>query len=478
MQGEKKLLLMVIVLLWLPFYVVIQQWNVPDDTSSTLPPLLLPANCSTMQHVAAAATATAEGRNTRRILKTANVPFIHLKDTDIEKNDILMVYGANAETMKQICSVLPECAAFNSKGWIKLSTGPKMASTDIDVYIKDTTAVLNDEEVDTTLTDPSAGAYTKHMDSYQEMEQNLKIFIYPVTIGTDMPSVNDYKYGVEQLFIDLLQASHYSVPVKEADQAHFYFIPTRCTAYRKSQLQNKRAEGELVAMKTTRDMVNHVIQAYPYWNRSSGADHFYICAHDMGTNVAKLSHIGLQTNAIALVNTADYSKPLFMAHKDISLPVHPGRGVVDWSKLGMGGAGIDPKDRTSLMFFAGNPSSSLRTTKFCLCPSGLEAWSPRLMDALWFGCVPVIISDRYVLPLRNLLNWDDIAYRIPESQVTDIVTILQNIPEKELRRKQLNIIKFYQHLTWNQPPRPYDAFHSVLFQLWQRRHLSRSPPRV
>ena len=40
------------------------------------------------------------------------------------------------------------------------------------------------------------------------------------------------------------------------------------------------------------------------------------------------------------------------------------------------------------------------------------------MDALWFGCVPVIISDRYVLPLRNLLNWDDIAYRIPESQVS------------------------------------------------------------
>jgi len=36
-----------------------------------------------MQHVAAAA---AESGNTRRILKTAHVPYIHLKDTDIEKN--------------------------------------------------------------------------------------------------------------------------------------------------------------------------------------------------------------------------------------------------------------------------------------------------------------------------------------------------------------------------------------------------------
>jgi len=59
-----------------------------------------------------------------------------------------MVYGANAKTMKKICSVLPECAAFNSKGWIKLSTGPKTQSTDIDVYIKDTAAVLNNVSVE------------------------------------------------------------------------------------------------------------------------------------------------------------------------------------------------------------------------------------------------------------------------------------------------------------------------------------------
>ena len=38
--------------------------------------------------------------------------------------------------------------------------------------------------------------------------------MYQVTIGTNMPSVNDYKYGVEQLFIDLLQDSHYSVLAK------------------------------------------------------------------------------------------------------------------------------------------------------------------------------------------------------------------------------------------------------------------------
>ena len=54
-----------------------------------------------------------------------------------------MVYGASMETMKTICSVLPECAAFNTKGWIKISTGPKVSAPDVDIYIKDTAAAIN-----------------------------------------------------------------------------------------------------------------------------------------------------------------------------------------------------------------------------------------------------------------------------------------------------------------------------------------------
>ena len=54
-----------------------------------------------------------------------------------------MIYGASTETMKTICSVLPECAAFNTKGWIKISTGPKVSAPDVDIYIKDTAAVID-----------------------------------------------------------------------------------------------------------------------------------------------------------------------------------------------------------------------------------------------------------------------------------------------------------------------------------------------
>lgn len=103
-----------------------------------------------------------------------------------------------------------------------------------------------------------------------------------------------------------------------------------------------------------RDMVAHIKSHFRYWNETLGADHFYICAHDMGTEVTKLADVGLWKNAIGLVNTADYSEQYFIPHKDISVPPHPGRGIVDWSAIGQGGATFDPHQRIKLAFLAGN----------------------------------------------------------------------------------------------------------------------------
>ena len=97
---------------------------------------------------------------------------------------------------------------------------------------------------------------------------------------------------------------------------------------------------------------------YPFWNASLGMNHFYVCAHDMGTEMAQHADHILWKNAIGLVNTADASEPSFIPHKDISVPPHPGRGMVDWPLLGQGGATFDSSSRTKLAFLAGEGTRS------------------------------------------------------------------------------------------------------------------------
>ena len=129
-------------------------------------------------------------------------------------------------------------------------------------------------------------------------------------------------------------------------------------------------------------MVAHVVHSYPYWNASLGADHFYICAHDMGTRVTGASNQNLLRNAIALVNTADILERTFLVHKDISVPPHPGRGTVLWSEMGLGGASFDPGKRVRLAFIAGNLSRySSANTCVNMCLWGC------LWMCLWMLCL-------------------------------------------------------------------------------------------
>ena len=45
------------------------------------------------------------------------------------------------------------------------------------------------------------------------------------------------------------------------------------------------------------------------------------------------------------------------------------------------------------------------------------------MDALWFGCIPVLIAFHYVPPIPELIEWENIAIVVPESQVCVCVCV-------------------------------------------------------
>lgn len=61
------------------------------------------------------------------------------------------------------------------------------------------------------------------------------------------------------------------------------------------------------------------------------------------------------------------------------------------------------------------------------------------MDALWFGCIPVLIADYYVPPLLGLIKWDSITVTVPEAQVNNLKKILMSITKERIRTMQLSI---------------------------------------
>ena len=140
------------------------------------------------------------------------------------------------------------------------------------------------------------------------------------------------------------------VCVQVSNEATFFLLPSCCSAYRKSvphlQLNIDKAA------QITRHMLQQIKHGFPFWNQTLGTDHLYICAHDFGTEVAKLADLELWKNAIGLVDTAKYSEFFFVPHKDISVPPNPGRKTVDWSSVGQGAVNLDPQRRSTLAFMS------------------------------------------------------------------------------------------------------------------------------
>lgn len=451
---------------------------------------------------------------------------------DVEGHDLGMLRTGGTEALRRACDALPDCLGFNSNGWLKRAAWPR-APSNADFHLKRPPAAGPAAGPAAQPPAPSAPSLARapqyppapasslgfdmaRVSPWLQAERaamlagSFKLYIYPTTVGTDMPSPADYKYGAEALFLSLLQNSQFVT--QDPAHATFFVLPTRCTAYRYAAAS--RQEGQALAEATAAAMLADIRTRFPYWNRTRGADHVYLCSHDMGTSVAASPlSAELRKNAIALVNTADYNDTHYTPHKDIALPPNIGDGCPTCIQGGQrlpveaagdtGGAPAATQSRHLLAFFAGtmdrgavrplvyrlwhrdadfvihdgylNGQQYLRglsTAQFCLFLRGHRAWSPRLMDAVWAGCVPVIIADYYDLPLQGIVDWASISVIVPQAQIANLKPILL-AQRVSLPQRQAALRAAAHHLTWHRPPLPLDAFECIMIALWRRRHVVR-----
>lgn len=203
-----------------------------------------------------------------------------------------------------------------------------------------------------------------------------------------------------------------------------------------------------------------------------------------------------------VVCNADLSDGLFTLGKDASLPevyIHNPKSKLP---LQLGGARYDK--RPYLAFFAGQMHGRVRPillhhwkdkdpamkiyevlpkaiarnvsymqhmqlSKYCICAMGYEVNSPRIVEAIYYDCVPVIVADNFVLPFSDVLDWAAFSVTIPESEIPNLKRVLSGISDGNYMSMQRRLRKVRQHFVWHEAPEKYDVFHMILHSVWTSR---------
>ncbi|RDX69590.1 putative glycosyltransferase, partial [Mucuna pruriens] len=329
--------------------------------------------------------------------------------------------------------------------------------------------------------------------SYLEMEKQFKVFVYeegepPVFHNGPCKSI----YSMEGNFIHAIEMND-QFRTRDPEKAHVFFIPfSVAMLVQFVYVRDSHDFGPI--KKTVTDYVNVIAGKYPYWNRSLGADHFTLACHDWGPEISR-SVPNLQKNSIRVLCNANTSEG-FVPSKDVSLPeINLQSGSIN----GLIG-GPSASRRWVLAFFAGGLHGPIRPvllehwenkdeniqvhkylpkgvsyyemmrkSKFCLCPSGYEVASPRVVEAIYTGCVPVLISDHYVPPFNDVLNWKSFSVEVSVKDIPKLKEILLNISPRQYIRMQRRIAQVRRHFEVHSPPKRFDVFHMILHSVWLRR---------
>jgi hypothetical protein len=111
--------------------------------------------------------------------------------------------------------------------------------------------------------------------------------------------------------------------------------------------------------------------------------------------------------------------------------------------------------------------SEMARSLFCLCPLGWAPWSPRLVESVLLGCIPVIIADNIRLPFSDVLLWTDISLQVAERDIANLEAVLDHVAATNLTTIQRNLWDPVKRraLVFNRPMEEGDATWQVLKEL-------------
>ncbi|XP_065046377.1 probable glycosyltransferase At5g25310 [Musa acuminata AAA Group] len=339
--------------------------------------------------------------------------------------------------------------------------------------------------------------------SYTEMERRFRVYVYE---EGEPPLVHEGPckniYTTEGRFIEEMEITRPDsggrrrLRTWDPARAHAFFLPFSVTNM-VHFIHRPSPYDHTTFKRFVADYVDVIASKHPFWNRSAGADHFMLSCHDWGPHASR-SNPNLYENSIRALCNANTSEG-FDPRKDVSIPeINLYTGHVPRQLLSPRLPGL--ASRPYLAFFAGGLHGPIRhlllrhwkgrdaglpvheylphgldyysfmlRSRFCLCPSGYEVASPRVVEAIYAECVPVIISKSYVLPFSDVLRWESFSVSVAVEDIPRLKQVLEGVSMAELSRLRDGVKAVKRHFVLNQPAKRFDVFHMILHSVWLRR---------
>lgn len=86
----------------------------------------------------------------------------------------------------------------------------------------------------------------------------------------------------------------------------------------------------------------------------------------------------------------------------------------------------------------------MKESTFCLVPRGRRLGSFRFLEALSYGCIPVILSDGWVKPFDEIIDWSCAAVQFAESLLSQVPDMLRDIPNQAIVSMRQNCLNLYE----------------------------------
>ncbi|TYJ02988.1 hypothetical protein E1A91_A13G267400v1 [Gossypium mustelinum] len=354
--------------------------------------------------------------------------------------------------------------------------------------------------------------------------KDLKIFVYelPSEYNEDWLSnkrCSNHLFASE-VAIHRALMNTYDLRTFDPYEADFFFVPVYVSC-------NFSTVNGFPAIGHARSLISSAIQLissnYPFWNRTQGSDHIFVASHDYGACFHAMEDRAIDDgipdfmkNSIILQTFGvNYKHPCQDVEHVVIPPYIPPesvrntlekapltgkrdimvffRGKMEVHPKNVSGKFYGKKVRTEIwrryngdrrfylqrQRFAGYQSEIVRSV-FCLCPLGWAPWSPRLVESVALGCVPVIIADGIQLPFPSAVKWSEISLTVAERDVGKLGRILEHVAKTNLSTIQKNLWDpaVSKALLFNAHMQEGDATWQVLGSLYKKLDRSYKRSRV